>query len=230
MGVKQSIALLATAAAVLAAPAAASAQASLTVDPVDRCYREQSTVALVGEGFTPNAPVGFSRNGITLGDPIPADASGQINANLTLPDLVSGQQRLTYLATDGSNPAVTAQIGLLVSATDVRVKPRHGAPNRRLTITGRGFTRAGGRSLWAHIVRAGRPARTARSLRVGRLHGACKTIKTRKRLFPAGAAAGGYHVQFDTFRRYESTRVVKVEFDVKVFRTARSAYAATTSG
>jgi hypothetical protein len=220
-----SAAVLATAAA-LAAPAAASA-ATLSVDPVAPCYREQSTVSLVGQGFTPNAGVAFSRSGRSLGSPIAADASGQVSASLTLPDLFSGQQRLTYLATDTANSSITSQIGLMVSATDVGVKPSHGAPNRLLTINARGFI-GGGTTLWAHIVKGGK--KKARTARIGRVRGSCKTLKAKKRLFDAGAQAGVYHVQFDTFRTYKKSRVVKVEFSVTVFKTVRPAAAAASTG
>jgi hypothetical protein len=219
------VAVLAIAAA-LAAPAAASA-ATLSVDPVAPCYREQSTVLLNGDGFTPNAGVAFSRDGRSLGSAIPADASGQVSASLTLPDLFSGQQRLTYLATDSTNSSITSQIGLLVSATDVGVKPSHGAPNRLLTISARGFI-GSGTTLWAHIVKSGK--KKARTARIGRVRGNCKTLKAKKRLFAAGAAAGVYHVQFDTFRSYKKSRAVKVEFSVTVFKTVRPAAAAASSG
>jgi hypothetical protein len=219
------VAVLAIATA-LAAPAAASA-ATLSVDPAAPCYREQSKVFLNGEGFTANAGVAFSRDGRSLGSAILADASGQINAQLTLPDLFSGQQRLTYVATDTTNSSITSQIGLLVSATDVGVKPGHGAPNRVLTISARGFI-GGGTTLWAHIVKRGK--KQARTARIGRVRGNCKTLKAKKRLFAAGAPAGVYHVQFDTFRSYKKSRAVKVEFSVTVFKTTRPSAAAASTG
>jgi hypothetical protein len=215
-------------AAALAAPAAASAQATLSVDPASRCYRELSDVTLTGNGFTPNGLVNFTRGtSIIKGSPIPADASGQVTATLSLPDLISGQQRLTYAATDATNATLTSQIALVVSATDVDVRPPHGAPNRRLTISARGFIGRGS-TLWAHVLKKGAKAKTARNAAIGRLKGSCKTLKTKKRLFAAGAAPGVYRVQFDNYRRYNPSRVAKVVFSVTVFRTVQPATAAST--
>jgi hypothetical protein len=214
---KSTVAVLAAIAAVLVAPAAAAAQASLSVEPEKRCYRERETVDVPGSGITPNGMVGFTRDGLSLGDPIQADASGQLLGRLTLPDLVSGQRRLTYVGTDVTNPALTARFTVLVSAIDVVLTPTRGAPNRMRRIRARGFF--GGSRLWAHIVRRGRPARTARNVRIGRINGACKKVRARKRLFPATAAPGDYRVQFDTFRRYRTKRPIEFEYDVEVFRS-----------
>jgi hypothetical protein len=102
-------------------------------------------------------------------------------------------------------------VGLLTTATDVRVRPISGAANRRLTIDARGFF--GGRTLWAHVVRLGRGARASapRNVRIGPVRGACRKVSARKRLFRRGAAPGRYRVQFDTFRRYRANRII--EFD-----------------
>jgi hypothetical protein len=212
---------VAVATVALAAPPAASAQ-SLAVDPVAPCYREQQTVFLTAQGYTPNGLVGFSRDGKLI-EQLQADASGSISGNLTLPGLLHGQRRLTYVATDRANPALSAEVGLLTTATDVTMKPRSGvAPNRRLTIQGRGFF--GGRTLWAHVVRPrGARASAARNMRIGRVRGACKKVKAKKRLFRAGTAPGSYRVQFDTFRRYKPRRLIEAEFIVTIFGTARSA-------
>ena len=211
---------MAVATAALAAPAAAAAQ-SLAVDPVAPCYREQQTVFLTAQGYTPNGLVGFSRDGNLISE-LQADPSGSISGNLTLPGLLRGQRRLKYVGTDRTNPALSAEVGLLTTATDVTMRPRSGgAPNRRLTINGRGFF--GGRTLWAHVLRRGARASSARNVRIGRVKGACKKVKAKKRLFRAGTAAGAYRVQFDTFRRYKARRPIETEFIVTIFGTVRSA-------
>jgi hypothetical protein len=203
------LAAAAIAAAVLAAPAAASA-ATLTVDPVKSCYREQDTVFLDAEGYTPNGVVEFTREG-TLINRLQANGAGQISGNLTLPGLLKGRRRLTYLATDATDPSLTAQVTLLTTATDVRVKPASGPANRLLTISARGFFH--GRTLWAHVVRLGRGARASapRAVKIGRIRGACRTVKARKRLFGTGAAAGRYRVQFDGFRKFRSKRAIEYD-------------------
>ena len=134
------LAVAATLAAALLAPSVAQG-ATLTVDPAQRCYRETQTIQLPGAGFTANAQVDFTRDGVAVpaNPPIVADAVGNIAPLLTLPGLLSGQRNLTYTATDSANTANIATLGLLVTATDVDIKPLQGRPNRRLTITGRGF-------------------------------------------------------------------------------------------
>jgi hypothetical protein len=209
-------AIAATAVVALTAPAASAA--TLAVEPASRCYREQQTVFLTAQGYTPSGFVDFTRDGRLI-EQLQADASGTISGNLTLPGLLSGQRRLTYVGTDTTNPSITAQATLLTTATDVAVRPREGSPNRRLTIEGRGFF--GGRTLWAHIVRLGKGARASavRTVKIGRVRGACKRVNAKRRLFSQGAAAGRYRVQFDTFRRYKATR--EVEYDdliVTIFR------------
>jgi hypothetical protein len=204
-----------------------AAQANLSVDEVAPCYREQSTVHLVGGGFTQNGQVVFTRDGTPIGSPIVASAAGELFPQLILPGLVSGQKRLTYVATDQTNPALSAQVSLLVSATDVGLRPEGGAPHRLLTINARGFF--GGSTLHAHVVRTGRHAGKARNLRIGRIRGSCKQVEARRRLFSKSTAPGKYRVQFDTFRRYKAKREVQTEFVVTVFRTAGTAKASGLS-
>jgi hypothetical protein len=211
----------------LAAPSGAAAQATLAVDETASCYREQSTVHLLGGGFTQNGPVVFTRDGTPIGDPITADPAGQLFPQLILPGLVAGQKRLTYVATDQTNSALTAQVTLLVTATDVGLRPQGGAPNRLLRIKARGFFE--GSTLYAHIVRTGRRPGRARNMRIGRVKGSCKQVEARKRLFSKGTDPGKYRVQFDTFRRFKSNRAIESEFIVTVFRSAETARASALS-
>jgi hypothetical protein len=204
-------AAVAIASVVIAAPATASAQATLTVDPVRPCYLEQDLVFLSAQGYSPNGNVDFTRDG-NLVETLQADGNGGIQANLTLPGLIMGQRPLTYVATDQTDPARTAQVSLLTTAVDVRVSPRNGPPNRLLRIRARGFR--GGQTLWAHVRRVkrrgGGPVGT-RTVRVGRVRSPCWTANVRRRLFRRGTAPGRYRVQFDTFRRYKPNR--RVEYD-----------------
>jgi hypothetical protein len=194
----------------LAAPATASA-ARLTVDPVSPCYMERQLVLLMAEGYTPNGMVDFTREGNLVAS-LQANAAGTIQGNLTLPGLITGQRPLTYVATDQTDPARTAQVSLLTTAIDVRVSPKNGLPNRRLRIRATGFR--GGKTLWAHVRRTkrrgGGPVRV-RNIRIGRVRGPCWTVRARKRLFRRGTAPGEYRVQFDTFRRYKPER--RIEYD-----------------
>ncbi|MEA2418453.1 MAG: hypothetical protein QOE60_659, partial [Thermoleophilaceae bacterium] len=190
-------------------------------------YREQSTVHLVGGGFTQNGQVVFTRDGTPIGDPIMATAAGELFPQLILPGLVSGRKRLTYLATDQTDPALAAEVSLLVTATDVRLRPEGGPPHRLLTIDARGFF--GGTTLYAHVVRTGRHPGKARNLRIGRIKGTCKQVEARRRLFSRSVKPGKYRVQFDTFRRFKSRRSIETEIIVTVFRSAGTARATSVS-
>jgi hypothetical protein len=224
---KPIVAALASAVA-LAAPAGAAAQASLEVDPLEACYRERSRVFLPGTGFSPGGPVVFTRDARQIGEPITADASGQVFAQLRLPGLLSGQQQLTYVATDSGNPALTAEVSLLVTATDVGLEPERGAAHRLLTIRARGFFGESGR-VFAHVVRAGKRPGKARNMRIGRVTGSCRVLTAKRRLFSRDAKPGRYRVQFDTFRGYRAGRSVKAVFVVTVFPTAGTARASALS-
>jgi hypothetical protein len=212
-------AAVALASVAVAAPATASA-ATLTVDPVRPCYLEQDQVLLFADGYTPSGNVNFTREGDLVAT-LPANPAGQIQGNLRLPGLIMGQRPLTYVATDQTDPARTAQVSLLTTAVDVRVTPRNGRPNRLLRIRARGF-RAGS-TLWAHVRRVkrrrGGPVRT-RTVRIGRVRGPCWTVNRRKRLFRRGTAAGRYRVQFDNFRRYKPNR--RIEYDELFVRITRA--------
>jgi hypothetical protein len=222
-------AALALAVVGLAVPSAAAAQATLSVDPGATCYREQSGVLLQGKGFTPNGNVVFSRDGNPLGEPIQADGAGGLQPQLILPGLVRGQSELTYRATDQTNTALSAQVSLLVTATDVVLKPSGGPPNRLLTIRARGFIREGAHTLYAHVVRVGKRPGKPRNIRIAKIDGACGKATARMRLFTKKTAAGRYRVQFDTFRRYSAGRTVKSNFSVTVYRRAGTARASGLS-
>ncbi len=206
------VAAVAIAIVAFAAPAAASAP-TLAVEPAKPCYREAETVFLTAEGYTPNGFVDFTRDGERVAR-LQADPSGAISGNLTLPGLVTGQRSLTYVGQDESDPARRAGVTLLTSATDMRVSPESGAPNRRLRIDGRGFF-GRNRVVWAHVVRmrqgAGGTARRVRTIRIGRAKGACRLVQARKRLFKRNPAPGRYRVQFDLFREYKPNRVVEYD-------------------
>jgi hypothetical protein len=201
-------AAVAVASLAIAAPGSAYA-ATLQVDPRQSCYRETEQVFLMAKGYTPNGQVDFTRDGRLVAT-LQAGPDGSIQGRLTLPGLLMGQSALTYVATDQTDPALTAQVTLLTTATDVRVSPERGAPNRRLRIRARGFR--GGRTLWAHIRRVNQrgPVRT-RAVRIGRVRGRCWKVRARKRLFRRSTAPGRYRVQFDTFRRYKPRR--KIQYD-----------------
>jgi hypothetical protein len=102
-----------------------------------------------------------------------------------------------------------------------------------LTVQARGFFRdeegRGSGTLWAHVVRLGKRSAPVRHLRIGTVRDPCREVAAKRRLFSRNAAPGRYRVQFDTFRRYRSSRVVKTMFMIKVVRTGGTARAAGVS-
>jgi hypothetical protein len=219
---KLSLIVLTTAIAAVALPAAASA-AELKVDPPQDCYGSGETVSLLGSGFTPGRASGVSvtKDGEPLGT-LTTDAVGSFNGTLRIGQR-NGRRTRTYTATDTSNPTLTASTQITVSEVDVRLRPRSGAPGRRLTIGAVGFTQ--GETLWAHVVRG----RSVRHLRIGKLKGACHRLRARRRLLRRGTALGTYVVQFDAFRRYKPRRAQSVGFTITVRRAVPPSAASATA-
>jgi hypothetical protein len=203
--------------------AAASANAAtVAVSPVKQCYRAGSTVSFSGNGYTPNGAVNITSDGSQIGS-ASTNGTGAFLADLTV-GLASGEKVKTYGAVDQFNPSLTASLQLRVSAVDVALSPKSGAPGRRMRIRARGFTT--GRRLYAHV-RKGR--RYRKNIKVGRLKGACHKLRKRKRLISRGAGTGTYKVQFDTKRRYSSKTDPRVVYSVFVFRTFKSGNASAAS-
>ncbi len=198
--------------ATLAAPSAAQA-ASLTPNPAKPCYRSNETVHFIGDGFTRSGSVNLSRDGIFVSS-ILTDAAGRFDAGLRLIEDGRQQQR-TYMATDSSNPGVTASAPVTVSPVGVGLSPQTGPVSRRFRIRARGFTT--GRTLWAHVVHKG----SKRHLKIGRLKGACHNLSARRRLLSKNARFGRHRIQFDTFRRYRAKRAVKTIYSISVVRGGR---------
>jgi hypothetical protein len=205
----RSLAVVAGAAA-LALPSAASA-AELNVSPQKSCYSSGESINLLGTGFSPLGSASVTRDGTLLGA-LNTDGNGAFNGVLTLAQN-SGKQTKTYTATDGTDPSITASRQIVVSSVRVGLKPASGAPGRILRITARGFTT--GKTLWAHITRG----KSKRTIKLGRLKGACGSLMTRRRLLPQNAALGVHTLQFDTFRRYSSRQPVRDRYTITVTRS-----------
>ncbi|HZG47879.1 MAG TPA: hypothetical protein VEY90_00035 [Thermoleophilaceae bacterium] len=216
---KHALAALATTAAGLAAATGASA-AEFSISPVKPCYGSGERVTLAGSGFTPLGSVVVSKDGDSLGTTA-SDATGAFSGVGLTVKLADGRQRRTYSATDTTNPTLTASTRALVSEVEVVLRPRIGAPGRRLSISATGFTT--GNRLWAHVIRG----RSRRHVDLGRLSGACHSLSTRRRILPRDARVGLYTVQFDAFRKYEKARGNSVGYEIDV-RRGRGAIASGT--
>jgi hypothetical protein len=213
---------LATTVAALTLPAAASA-AQLTVNPGKPCYGSGETVSLLGSGFTPNLPSGISvtKDGEAIGT-LSTDVGGAFNGTLRLGQR-NGKRTSTYTATDTSNPTLTASTQIVVSEVDVRLRPKSGAPGRRITIGAVGFTE--GKTLWAHVVRGN----SVRNLKIGTLKRACHKLRSKRRLLRRGAPLGVYTVQFDAFKKYRERRPQSVGFTITVRRVVEPSAASATA-
>jgi hypothetical protein len=205
-----------TAVLLLTASATASA-ATVTVTPVKPCYRGGEPLALGGTGYTPGGKVDVTVNGTALtGSPLGADlTTGAISSKLTLAQR-TGQQRKTVVATDATNPALTASTRVLLSAVSVKVKPKNGVAGHVVRIDARGFTT--GKTLYAHVSKGGK---LVRNFKIARLRGACRVGTTRKRLFSSTTKPGTYKVQFDTSRKRSRKTTVKSVYTVTIFPMLR---------
>ena len=139
------------------------------------------------------------------------DSSGVFNGFLGVAQN-SGKRTKTYTATDDTNPSLTASVQITVSAVRVTLSPAFGSPGRRLSIKANGFST--GKTLWAHV----RRGKSKRTLKIGRLSGACGGLKTRRRLLPENASVGVYTIQFDTFRKYKRKQPVNDRYTITVTR------------
>src|SRR5215211_1346018 len=204
--------VVASVTAVLAAPAAASA-ATLTIAPERSCYGADETIHLRGTGFTPEATVSVTRDGVPLeGSPV-ADGSGTISAALKLVKSGGDPETRTYTATDTANPANKAAANIVVSDLDVTMSPTSGDPARPRRIVAKGFTTGTG-TLWAHIVFRG----SVRNIRIGELKGACGTLRAKKRLFGRNAPLGQRLIHFDTSRKFKKRTAQRESFSFRIFR------------
>jgi hypothetical protein len=188
--------------------ASAAEAATLSVAGNKACYRAGDALILTGAGYTPGAPVNITLEGRSLGS-LTADAAGNISSPLQIGNL-RGVSRRTLVASDTTNPAITATTEFLGSALVVKVKPLNGAAGRKLRVSASGFTT--GKRLYAHILRKG----YRRNVFVGKLKGPCRTLKVRRRVLSAGTPNGVYTVQFDTKKRYAKKTKVWYRFRVTV--------------
>jgi hypothetical protein len=188
--------------------ASAAEAATLSVAGGKACYRAGDSLILSGTGYTPGGPVSVTLEGRELGT-LTADAAGNISSPLQIGNL-RGVSRRTLVASDATNPAITATTQFLGSSLLVKVRPQSGAAGRKLRISASGFTT--GRKLYAHVLRKG----YRRNVLIGKLKGPCRTLKLRKRVLSAATPNGVYTVQFDTKKRYSKRTKVWYRFRVTV--------------
>ncbi|HEY1275312.1 MAG TPA: hypothetical protein VGF25_10395 [Thermoleophilaceae bacterium] len=210
----------------LAGPAQAAAEPTLTATPEKKCYRDKEKITLDGAGFGAGAQVNVFRDDTRLNDdPIVTSDLGTFSGKLTLAQTTGVLER-TYTATDMANSSMTASLNITVSAVEVKVSPESAPPGTLRKLSARGFTN--GERLFAHIVR--RKSGKTRTLRLGRLTGACGKLKARARLVPKDIGPGVYMIQFDTKRRYSSHTGVRDRWHLSVVMARAGASASASRG
>ena len=181
------------------------------------CYQEEEAVIFSVGGFTPGGLIDVRRDGLYVGA-LTAHSNGAAIGTVPAPLVDPARVRpFSIVATDRTNPLISAQIRPmpLASVFDVDVRPRDGRPNRRRRISARGFT--SGTDLYVHISRRGR----TRNISLGRLDQPCGVKTVRRRIFRRATRRGIYRVQFDTFRRFRASRRPRVTFLVSIVPRAR---------
>ncbi len=137
----------------------------------------------------------------------------------------TNEQVAPYTASDQTNPAIFAGTQPIRFSRTLIAGRKAGDNGLIQRVRTRGFT-TGGRIMYAHVRRSGRNIKT---LRIGRLKGACRTLAVRKRFFNRGARPGRYQIYFDTFRRYKKVRQQQLRGTLTVFRIVRRAASSASS-
>jgi hypothetical protein len=197
-------------AVVLAVPAAASAAPVL--DPLKPCYVAvrvdtetgdyiTEDVDLKGTGFTPNALVNVTIDGVTSATNVPIDAAGALTVTVQAPFTDSGERPFSVTVAEQQDAAQTVSAQTMVTHLDVNAKPRKARPTQRIRFFGRGFTMLD-RPVYAHYVRNRKVRRTVRLAATPK--GPCGTFSVKRRQFPFRPRTGTWIVQVDQQKRYAS--------------------------
>jgi hypothetical protein len=197
------------AAAVLAAPATATAAPTLKADLP--CYFPGQSIALTGAGYTPGGDVGLSlqlagargHNTLAPKDPLKADAAGGIGASLMAPDLASDsdlRETVTLTANDQANVFGTTQF--LLTAVGVRVAPwfsGRASPRALTTFKVVGWEPL--RKVYAHYFLRGKRLKT---VEIGSVSGPCGDLSKKLRQFPfRPVPPGHYSIRFSGSRVFD---------------------------
>lgn len=198
----------------LAATAASAQAATLAIGPPRACQLSGQKVNMLGGGYTPNGVVNFTIDGQTLGQ-LRAEAAGSLAGEITLGRL-KGVKTHTVVATDATNPALTAAAQFLGTTRQVTVKPKKARAGKKLRLKGYGFLKAG--KVYMHVRGNGYSA----DAKVGKPKGACGTWSGKRHIVPSFASSGVYRVQFDQKKRYSAKTKPRVRGRMTVTRTLSS--------
>jgi hypothetical protein len=201
-----------------AAVAATAEAATFSIAPVKPCYLGGEMVTGTGAGFTAAGPVDIAADSTSLGQVTAEAAGGFITPPITLGEM-PGVKSHTLIATDQTNPALTATATFLGTTNTVSVKPPTGSAGTPRRIKGYGFL--AGPKVYMHV--RGRGYKS--DGRIAKPKGACGTFEVRTTIVRPGASDGVYKVQFDAKRRYSKSTRPSVRGRLTVFHQARSSAA-----
>jgi len=217
------LAALGGAAAIGAVAPPASAAVTVTTDR--QCYAEGEPMTVQGTGYTPGGEVSLfiGANGRLGGTTVTADPQGAFSTRIAAPDLrdfdarpprgdffISANDHTRVDAAGDAPPDENsvAATQLLISQFDADVArwnttgPARGVPRRTMVVRATGWSGLG-TALYAHYLRSGR---VVRSVRVGRLTGACGDLTRRMREFPfRPVRPGTYRVVFTASARFRAS-------------------------
>ncbi|HEX2016677.1 MAG TPA: hypothetical protein VGN69_08285 [Solirubrobacteraceae bacterium] len=207
---RPAIAPVLAAVAVLAAPSAAQATATVLTD--SPCYLTNRTVRLTGTGFAPSTQYTVSLDGAALG-PGMTSPDGAFEGKLGSGHLGHlRHQRHIVTVSDGTN---MASAPFEVSRFTASFDPAAGDPRSllvRFSVYGFGLGAMVAPTVYLHYLSPS--GRAGSTVRVGRTHGACGSLGRSRlhHLFPFHPRTGTWHLQFDTHSRYSAAsrpRVVR---------------------
>jgi hypothetical protein len=204
----------------LAAPQAAQAA---VLAPLAPCYRSvteasRENVAVQASGFTPGAAVDVFLDGVQVQSGVLALPDGTVSGSVDAPYQGFGQRQFTLTVTERETPANTASATSLVTALDMRLKPRRTAPHRQVRFLGRGFT--DGAEVFGHYLRRGKLRKT---VSLGAPEGPCGRVDVMRRQIPVRSPhVGRWVLQVDNEAEYTKDPLgVSVEVPITVRRVVR---------
>ena len=213
---------LATACALLLAPATASAAPAMS--PLRPCYDAVSThdggteaVIVAASGFTPGTLVDVAVDGVVEFSGVQVAADGTVTGRVPAPFVAEGRRAFTVAVTQQGVPELTASASSLVTRLAVELTPRASRPSGRVRLRGSGFTADG--PIYLHYVRKGRLRRTVRLAKAP--DGPCGDFDVHRRQFPFAPSVGRWILQVDQQRRYAArpkTAFLQLAVDVRARR------------
>lgn len=207
---RRTLAVLPLGALAAAAAASPAGAAAVRTEPCVRYVAGQSTMTIIGAGFTPNGAVTLAS--VTRARPTPATfASGPVQPTgvflkSTLPPAFSSPNRnvesFTLVAADNTNPAapVLATTPFQVVRFGLTSHPEPRRPSSKVRYTARGFTP--GKRVFIHFRFAGV---TRRTVSLGIAKGPCGIASQRMRALPTKARYGRWTSYTDQSRTFSPT-------------------------